>query len=174
MAGSPNRLAPLLSACHWEPGGTGVTKVTPPRQRALSWTYQQSELKMPALWTGANRTAKVAEKKSAHACQCHAWVSVTLWGPRRGGGRTLRCPPHGREECLGERGLARGLRKQSCPPDATPQPETRARVISGKPKWLGDRISKAQIDWLTRDVGLGGGWGGGEPDSSGWYPCPPR
>lgn len=50
-----------------------------------------------------------------------------------------------------------GLGKPSSPPGAIPQPETRARVISWKPKWHGDRISKAQINWLPRIVGLGVG-----------------
>lgn len=153
--------------------GDGGEKIKPPRQLALSWSYRQSELKTPALGTGANRTAKVAERKSAaHASQVRAWVSLTLWGPRRGEGRTLLCPPRRREERLGEGWLARGVRKQSSPPDATPQPETRAPVISGKPKWLGDRISKAQIDWLTGDVGLGEGWGWGGSGQLGWYHCP--
>lgn len=61
-----------------------------------------------------------------------------------------------------------GLGKPSSPPGAIPQPETRARVISWKPKWHGDRISKAQINWLPRIVGLGVGGTG----RLGRYQCP--
>lgn len=61
-----------------------------------------------------------------------------------------------------------GLGKPSSSPGAIPQPETRARVISWKPKWHGDRISKAQINWLPRIVGLGVGVTG----RLGRYQCP--
>lgn len=84
-------------------------------------------------------------------------------------GRTLLGPPCQREERLGEGWLARGVRKQCSSPDATPQPETGARVISGKPEVArGSHFKRSnsladQGRWTGR--GPGGG-GGGEPDSS--------
>lgn len=50
----------------------------------------------------------------------------------------------------------------------SPNPKPEPGPLAGNRSGAGDRISKAQIDWLTRIVGLGGwGEGGcGEPDGS--------
>lgn len=92
-------------------------------------------------------------------------------------GRTLLGPQRQREERLGEGWLARGVRKQSSSPDATPQPETGARVISGKPEVVRGSHFKRSNSLADRGRWTGREWGGvaeRRTGQLGWYQYPPR
>lgn len=110
--------------------------------------------------TGRQRT-KMAGRKFTHECQFRAWGVLDALGALKGQRAHLPAPPRRREERPGGAWLARAWGSHPLLRGQFPQPETRARVISWKAKWHGDRISKAQINWLTGIVGLRRGWGGG-------------
>lgn len=110
--------------------------------------------------TGRQRT-KMAGRKFTHECRFRAWGVLDALGTSEAQRAHRPAPPRRREERLGGGWLARAWGSHPLLRGQFPQPETRARVISWKAKWHGDRISNAQINWLTGIVGLRRGWGGG-------------
>lgn len=137
----------------------------------LSRSYRRrSELKMPTFGPGANRTAKVAERKSGERVSVPCLGIQDALGTLRGQERTSPAGRAPRRELAGA-----GLGEQSFPPPPHqvqfPNPKPEPGSLAGNRSGSGDRISKAQRDRLTGDFGLGLGWGG-DPDSSGWSQCP--
>lgn len=158
----------------WEDWGcrVGATKVTTPdiwgdcksmgrlvrEQTEKNKTKQKVTSKMLALGSGRQRT-EMAGRKFPHECQFRAWGALDALGTLKGQRAHRAAPPRRREERPGGGWLARAWGSHPLLRGQFPQPETRARVISWKAKWHGDRISKAQINWLTGIVGLRRGWG---------------